>query len=101
MKDHIFTLGIEEELQIVDPETRELRSHIQQILTDRKMILKERIKPELHQSVVELDTEVCAMPARPENKLSIFAANWPDWRREMGSRSLPQARIPSLIGWTS
>jgi carboxylate-amine ligase len=60
MKDHIFTLGIEEELQIVDPHTRELRSHIQQILTDRKMILKERIKPELHQSVVELDTEVCA-----------------------------------------
>ncbi len=58
--DHVFTLGIEEELQIVDPQTRELRSHIQQILTDRKMILKERIKPELHQSVVELDTEVCA-----------------------------------------
>ena len=24
--DHIFTLGIEEELQIIDPETRELRS---------------------------------------------------------------------------
>jgi carboxylate-amine ligase len=58
-RDHVFTLGIEEELQIVDPETRELRSHIQQILTDRKMILKERIKPELHQSIVELDTEVC------------------------------------------
>jgi len=58
--DHVFTLGIEEELQIIDPETRELRSHIQQILTDRKLILKERIKPELHQSVVELDTDVCA-----------------------------------------
>jgi gamma-glutamyl:cysteine ligase YbdK (ATP-grasp superfamily) len=26
--DHIFTLGIEEEFQIIDPETRELRSHI-------------------------------------------------------------------------
>ena len=30
--DHIFTLGIEEEFAIVDPETRELRSHIQEIL---------------------------------------------------------------------
>ena len=30
--DHVFTLGIEEELQIIDPETRELRCHIQQIL---------------------------------------------------------------------
>ncbi len=25
-KDHVFTLGIEEEFQIIDPETRELRS---------------------------------------------------------------------------
>ena len=39
--DHVFTLGIEEELQIIDPETRELRSYIQQILADGKIILKE------------------------------------------------------------
>ncbi len=58
-KDHVFTLGIEEEFQIIDPETRELRSHIQQILADGKMILKEHVKPEMHQSVVELGTEVC------------------------------------------
>src|SRR5437899_12517386 len=58
-KDHVFTLGIEEEFQIVDPETRELRSHIQQILADGKMILKEHVKPEMHQSVVEFDTEIC------------------------------------------
>lgn len=58
-KDHIFTIGIEEEFQIIDPETRELRSHIQEILADGKMILKERVKPEMHQSVVELGTEVC------------------------------------------
>src|SRR5678815_4660367 len=51
--DHIFTLGIEEEFQIIDPETRELRSHIQQILADGKMILQDRVKPELHQSIVE------------------------------------------------
>jgi glutamate---cysteine ligase / carboxylate-amine ligase len=57
--DHVFTLGIEEEFQIVDPETRELRSHIQQILADGKMMLQERVKPELHQSMVELGTEVC------------------------------------------
>jgi carboxylate-amine ligase len=57
--DHVFTLGIEEELQIIDPKTRELRSHVQQILADGKIILKERLKPELHQSVVELDTDIC------------------------------------------
>src|SRR5438093_4920550 len=59
-KDHVFTLGIEEEFQIVDPETRELRSHIQQILAGGKMILKEHVKPEMHQSVVELGTEICS-----------------------------------------
>jgi carboxylate-amine ligase len=58
-KDHVFTIGIEEEFQIVDPETRELRSHIQEILAQGKMILKEQIKPEMHQSVVELGTEIC------------------------------------------
>jgi len=58
--DHVFTLGIEEELQIIDPETRELRSHIQQILADGKVILKEQVKPELHQSIVEIGTEICA-----------------------------------------
>src|SRR5881398_2124382 len=59
-KDHVFTLGIEEEFQIIDPETRELRSHIQQILAGGKIILKERVKPEMHQSVVELGTEICS-----------------------------------------
>src|SRR5438105_15601786 len=58
--DHVFTLGIEEEFQIIDPETRELRSHIPQILADGKMILKEHVKAEMHQSMVELGTEVCA-----------------------------------------
>jgi carboxylate-amine ligase len=58
-RDHIFTLGIEEEFQIIDPETRALRSHIQEILADGKIVLKERLKPELHQSQVELDTDVC------------------------------------------
>jgi len=57
---HVFTLGIEEELQIIDPETRELRSHIQQILADGKILLKEGVKPELHQSMVELGTDICS-----------------------------------------
>ena len=57
--EHVFTIGIEEEFQIVDPETRELRSHIQEIPAQGKMILKEQVKPEMHQSVVELGTEIC------------------------------------------
>lgn len=54
-----FTIGIEEEYQVVDPETRELRSYITQILDRGQMILREQIKPEMHQSIVEVGTRPC------------------------------------------
>ncbi len=54
-----FTLGVEEEFQIIDPETRELRSHVQELLEEGKRVLKERVKPEMHQSVIELGTGIC------------------------------------------
>ena len=55
---HVFTLGIEEEFQIIDPETRELRSHIQQILDDGKITLKEHVKPDLRSNAGDPD-ELC------------------------------------------
>jgi carboxylate-amine ligase len=58
-----LTIGIEEEYQIIDPETRELRSYITQILEEGKLILREQVKAELHQSMVEVGTEVCRTPA--------------------------------------
>jgi carboxylate-amine ligase len=55
-----FTLGIEEEYQTVDPETRDLRSHIAtEMLTKGKLRLEERVKAEMHQSVIEVGTRVC------------------------------------------
>jgi carboxylate-amine ligase len=55
-----FTIGIEEEYQTVDPTTRDLRSHIHaEIIAKGKMILEERVKPEMHQSVVEVGTGIC------------------------------------------
>ena len=55
-----FSLGIEEEYQSIDPVTRDLRSHIEfEILEKGRGILKERVKPEMHQSVVEVGTGVC------------------------------------------
>ncbi len=57
--DFPFTIGIEEEYQVVDPHTRELRSYITQILDRGRMILREQIKPELHQSMVEVGTQPC------------------------------------------
>jgi glutamate---cysteine ligase / carboxylate-amine ligase len=54
-----FTLGIEEEFQIVDPRTRELRSHVAEILEEGTMLLGEQIKPEMIQSMVEVGTGIC------------------------------------------
>jgi carboxylate-amine ligase len=54
-----YTLGIEEEFQIVDPQTRELRSHVSEILEEGIMMLGEQIKPEMIQSMVEVGTGVC------------------------------------------
>jgi carboxylate-amine ligase len=54
-----FTLGIEEEFQIVDPQTRELRSHVSEILDEGRMLLGEQIKPEMIQSQIEVGTGVC------------------------------------------
>ena len=54
-----YTLGIEEEFQIVDPATRELRSHVSEILAEGRMLLGEQIKPEMIQSTVEVGTGVC------------------------------------------
>src|SRR5918912_1154769 len=57
--DFPFTIGIEEEYQVVDPVTRELRSYITQILERGQVILREQIKPEMHQSIVEVGTRPC------------------------------------------
>src|ERR1700749_411365 len=54
-----FTLGIEEEYMVVDPQTRELRSHEQRIVTEGQKIIKDKVKAEMHQAVVEVGTDIC------------------------------------------
>ena len=68
MQPPSLTLGIEEEYQIIDPETRELRSYITEILEDDRLLLGE-VKPELHQSMVEIGTQVCRTPAEAAAEL--------------------------------
>jgi carboxylate-amine ligase len=72
-----FTIGIEEEYQTVDPVTRDLRSHIHTELLDRgKLRLEERVKAEMHQSVIEVGTNICK--SVKEARLDLF-----ELRREM------------------
>ncbi len=55
----LFTLGIEEEFQTIDPVTRELRSHMSKIVEGGQITLHERVKEEMHQAVVEVGTNIC------------------------------------------
>jgi carboxylate-amine ligase len=69
MLDGQFTLGVEEEYQIVDPQTRELRSYISRLLEDGKSVLRERVRMEMHQSVVEVGTSICKNVAEVKSEL--------------------------------
>ena len=64
-----FSIGIEEEYQIIDPQTRELKSYITQLLEAGKITLQEHIKAEMHQSMIEIGTKVCRTPAEARLEL--------------------------------
>ncbi|HET6596192.1 MAG TPA: carboxylate-amine ligase [Anaerolineales bacterium] len=64
-----FNIGIEEEYQIIDPQTRELKSYITEMLEAGKMTLREQVKAELHQSIVEVGTKVCYTAAEAREEL--------------------------------
>ena len=57
---HAFTIGVEEEFQIVDPDTWELRSHVSELISASASTLGDQIKREMHQSIVEVGTKICA-----------------------------------------
>src|ERR1700761_3154129 len=54
-----FTLGIEEEYMVIDPQTRELKSHEQRIVHEGQKLIKDKVKAEMHQAVVEVGTDIC------------------------------------------
>ncbi len=56
---HRFTIGVEEEFQIIDPETCALRSHVVQLLSAASHGLGDQVKQEMHQSIVETGTKIC------------------------------------------
>jgi carboxylate-amine ligase len=59
-----YTVGVEEELMLVDPETLDLTQHVDTVLGAMGDAgLGERVGPELMQSVIEVATPVCGTAA--------------------------------------
>ena len=54
-----LTIGIEEEYQIIDPESRELTSYISEILDQGAILFRDQVKPEFLQSQIETGSNVC------------------------------------------
>lgn len=59
MPNQEFTVGIEEEYQILEPESRELTSYVQELLDEGYLILRDQIKAEFLQSQVEVGSHIC------------------------------------------
>ena len=82
-----FTLGVEEEYMLLDPETFDLVQHVDTVLTAvQGGEFVERIGPELMQSVLEISTPVCHTAADVDSELRKLRTYVTDIAREEGLR---------------
>ena len=80
------TLGVEVELQLVDAETSELAPAIEDVLAQCSDKLQEKVKPELMQSYLEINTGVCDTVADVKSDLDATIAQLERITRGMGIR---------------
>jgi glutamate---cysteine ligase / carboxylate-amine ligase len=81
-----FTLGIEEEFQVVDPVTRELKSHIHELFAEGEKRLKDEIKREMHDPVIEIGTPICRNIAEARREITRLRTEIRTLVRESGLR---------------
>jgi len=95
-----FTIGIEEEYQIVHPETRELTSYIQEFLDSGRMILKDEIKPEFLQSQVEVGSRICHSIQEARTEITRLRRQVSSLAAERGLRIAAAGTHP-FTSWTT
>jgi glutamate---cysteine ligase / carboxylate-amine ligase len=66
---HRFTIGVEEEFQIIDPATCALRSHVMQLVSAASPAIADQVKHEMHQSIVETGTNICENVGELHNEM--------------------------------
>jgi carboxylate-amine ligase len=90
-----LTIGIEEEYQTIDPVTRDLRSHIGlEIIEKGRAVLTERVKPEMHQSVIEAGTRICHNIQEARNEIYMIRRHLVDLAKQHGLRLAAAASHP-------
>ncbi|MFV0304211.1 MAG: carboxylate-amine ligase [Moheibacter sp.] len=83
---HKFTIGIEEEYQIIDAKTRDLVSHVSKIIEGGKSVLNESVKHEMHESVVEMETGICENVKQAREELTSLRTRLVKTARDNGLR---------------
>ena len=82
-----YTLGVEEEYMLLDPESFDLVQHIETVLDAvQGDELAERLNPELMQSVLEIATPVCRTAAEVMHELTTLRGYVRDVARGQGLR---------------
>ena len=89
-----FTLGIEEEYQIVHPETRELTSHKQQIVEIAEKTIGDVAKAEMHEAVVESVTDICEDIQDAKKQLFTLRKSISDIAQSIGLRIVAAGTHP-------
>ncbi len=96
-----FTLGVEEEYMVIDPQTRELKSHEQKIVTEGQKIIKDKVKAEMHQAVVEVGTDICQDIEEAFRDVATLRQTISEIADDFGLWVGAQAPTPSAIGKAS
>ena len=94
MKLPALTLGIEEEYQIIDPETRKLAPMSEAILAEGEKILRDQIKPEFMRSQVEMGTKVCRTISEARDEVVRLRSTIAGLARDQGLRMAAASTHP-------
>lgn len=79
-----FTLGVEEEYMVLDPRTFGLKSHEQKIVQEGQKTIKDKVKAEMHQAVVEVGTDICQDIDEAYNDVSVLRKTISDIAGSLG-----------------
>ncbi|KAB2904329.1 MAG: carboxylate-amine ligase [Anaerolineae bacterium] len=93
-----LTIGIEEEYQIIDPETRELTSYVQKLMDRGRVVLGNQIKNEFMQSQVEVGSRVCQNIKEAREEIIHLRRTIRDIAREHG-KSIAAAGTHPFSRW--
>ncbi len=87
----MFTIGVEEEFLLVDPESRRLIPQADRILPPAKELLGDQVAPELQSSQIETGTTICRTLDDVRNELVRL-------RREVSSAAQQEGKVIAASG---